>query len=166
VARRAQIALRVAVPADAPAMARTMSIGFETYRAFAPPGWRPPPDDTPWIRNRMSTTAGAWALLAEVAGEPAGHVSLVPLPGDEVRTAYLWHLFVRPPHWGSGLAGVLHDAFLDRAREAGHARAQLRTPAAHGRARRFYARRGWRVDGPPERDTPFGMPIVTMDLGL
>jgi GNAT superfamily N-acetyltransferase len=153
--------MRRAVPADAPTLARTMALGFDTYRAFAPIGWRPPGDETRWILHRLAT-AGAWALLAELAGEPAGHVALVPQRGDESRTAYLWQLFVRPSWWGSGLAGALHEAFEQRARDLGYARAQLSTPAAHTRARRFYMRRGWRVDGPAEWMPELRLPLVTM----
>jgi RimJ/RimL family protein N-acetyltransferase len=42
---------------------------------------------------------------------------------------------------------MLHDAFIDRARELGYPRAWLGTPAAHARARRFYERHGWSWDG-------------------
>ena len=157
----APLRLREAVPADAPTMARTMALGFQTYRAFAPAGWEPPSDFTDWIRRRLAAP-GAWALLAEHAGEPAGHVSLYAERGDEARTAYLWHLFVRPAFWGGGLAGTLHDAFVDRARADGFSRARLVTPAAHTRGRRFYARRGWRTDGTPVLDKQLGMALVTL----
>ncbi len=157
--------MRRALPADAPTMARTMALGFDTYRAFAPLGWRAPAVETAGIRRRMATP-GAWALLAEIAGEPAGHVALLPLHGDESRTAHLWQLFVRPAWWGSGLAGALHEAFEQSARERGHAQAALRTPAAHTRARRFYARRGWRVDGPPEWMPELQLALVTMRRAL
>ena len=156
---------RRALPADAPTMARTIALGFDTYRAFAPIGWPAPPDETAGIRHRLSTP-GAWALLAEIAGEPAGHVALLPRHGDESRTALLWQLFVRPAWWGSGLAGALHEAFERDARERGYARAALRTPAAHTRARRFYARRGWRVDGPPEWMPELQLALVTMRRAL
>jgi GNAT superfamily N-acetyltransferase len=100
----------------------------------------------------------AWGLLAFVDGEPAGHcVLLGPDPG-EPDAAFLWHLFVRPAWWGTGLADHLHEAFLTRAREAGYRRAWLGTPAGHARARRFYERRGWRVDGAPEASQ--GIPMV------
>lgn len=138
-----------------------MALGFDTYRAFAPIGWRPPGDPTRWIRERLATP-GVWALVAELAGEPAGHVALVPQRGDESRTAYLWQLFVRPAWWGSGLAGALHSAFEQRACDLGYAQAKLRTPAAHARARRFYVLRGWRVDGPAEWMPELGLPVVTM----
>jgi GNAT superfamily N-acetyltransferase len=151
----------VAVPADAGAMARTMHLGFATYRSFAPAGWAltwSVDDEAGWVRERLRSP-GAWGLLAEVAGEPAGHVALLP-EADRRDTAYLWQLFVRPAWWGSGVAGRLHEAFAAQARGAGYRRARLRTPAAHARARRFYERRGWRTDGPPDDLLGFGMPLA------
>ncbi|MEY2534933.1 MAG: hypothetical protein QOF29_2843 [bacterium] len=145
-------------------MARTLHLGFSTYRAFAPAGWSPPPYDRDVIVTTERMRApGAWALLAERAGEPAGHVALLPdaALGD---AAYLWHLFVRPRWWGSGIADALHAAFLARATELGYRRARLRTPAPHTRARRFYERRGWRTDGPPDDLWGFGIPLVTYQL--
>jgi GNAT superfamily N-acetyltransferase len=150
---------RLAVPADAPTIARTMALGFDTYRAFGPIGWQPPQDMTALVAMRLATP-GAWALLAEVAGEPAGHVGLLPDHGDEARTAYLWQLFVRPPWWGTGLAGALHDAFVAEARARGYRQGALNTPAPHARARRFYERRGWRPDGPPGELWRFGIPVL------
>ena len=120
----APLRLREAVPADAPTMARTMALGFQTYRAFAPAGWEPPSDFTDWIRRRLAAP-GAWALLAEHAGEPAGHVALYAERGDEARTAYLWQLFVRPSCWGGGLAG------------------RCTTPSSTAPARTASAGRGW-----------------------
>jgi GNAT superfamily N-acetyltransferase len=158
----ATVITRVAVPADAPEMVRTVSLGFQTYRAFAPGGWTPPvsPDgEIVRIRERLSSP-GAWALLASAAGEPAGHVALTP-DGGSREVAYLEQLFVRPRWWGTGLAATLHEAFLARARADGFRRARLRTPAPHARARRFYERRGWRTDGPADELWDFGIPLVT-----
>jgi GNAT superfamily N-acetyltransferase len=156
------VTTRVAVPADAPEMARTLWLGFQTYRAFAPAGWSPTwsaEEAAAGIRDRLRGR-GAWALLAGVAGEPAGHVALLPEP-DRHDTVDLWQLFVRPAWFGTGLAPALHDAFVARAREAGYRRGRLRTPAPHARARRFYERRGWRTDGPPDDLWHFGVPLVT-----
>lgn len=140
--------LRRARPADAATMARTTALGFETYRAFGGSGRAPVVLGGEAIRERLGSRS-TWALLAEVAGEPAGHVALFP---DWRRddTAYLWQLFVRPAWWGSGLAATLHEAFVAEAVARGFRAARLNTPAAHARARRFYERRGWRVSGPPE----------------
>jgi GNAT superfamily N-acetyltransferase len=142
--RPPRLTTRVAVPADADAMARTMWLGFATYRSFAPAGWS------------LSWTA---------EDEAAGHVALLP-DSDRRDTAHLWQLFVRPAWWGTGVADVLHDRFVAHAREAGCRRARLVTPAAHARARRFYERRGWRTDGPPGDLIGFGMPLVSYRCDL
>ena len=154
--------LRFARASDAPAMARTMALGFGTYSAFGPAGWRAPDPETgeePQLRARLADRRTR-CLVAEAHGEPAGHVAWFP---DQQRAgAYLWQLFVRPRWFGTGLAAGLHDAFLERAAAEGWQRARLRTPAAHARARRFYARRGWRTDGPPHDEPAFGLPLVVL----
>ena len=124
-----------------------------TRRAFAPAGWAPPPFGGHVARTRAGLERpDAWALLAFVGGEPAGHFALTRDDYGDPAAVDLWQLFVRPPWWGTGLAAALHDAFIERARELGYPRAWLGTPAAHARARRFYERRGWRCRGPLVRE--------------
>jgi GNAT superfamily N-acetyltransferase len=105
----------------------------------------PPANDVAMLTEELARR-DSWALLAEIAGEPAAHVFLFPdwAPGGG---AYLFQLFVRPAWWGTGLASGLHDAFLAEARARGYRTARLHTPAGHARARRFYERRGWRFTG-------------------
>jgi GNAT superfamily N-acetyltransferase len=145
--RAALVTLRRAWPADAETLVRTGRLGQETWRAFAPPGWSPRPyaEHVAFVRS-MLALPGGWAVLASVAGEPAGHAAMIPGDWDEPRSAILVALFVRPPWWGSGLAASLHDAFVEHARAAAYPHAWLATPAGHARARRFYERRGWRAD--------------------
>jgi len=139
--------MRRAWPADAETLAHTALAGSDTWRAFAPRGWAPRPfeDGVVVTRSRLSAP-GAWALLAFVAGEPAGHCAMLPGFWDEPRSVILWALFVRPRWFGTGLADALHEAFLANARDQRYPWAWLGTPAAHARARRFYERRGWRAD--------------------
>jgi GNAT superfamily N-acetyltransferase len=123
------LSFREATTSDAPVMAETVGIGFDGYRAFAPAGWEPPPFsvEVTNIRSRLATEE-AWALLAHDGDEPAGQVALLPDPAPA--TAYLWQLFVRPAHWGSGVAHRLHEAFLEEAQARGYEHA----PAHPGRA--------------------------------
>jgi GNAT superfamily N-acetyltransferase len=141
-----ELTLRVATVTDAAVMAETVGIGFDGYRSFAPPGWEPPPFtiEVTTIRERL-VRVDAWALLAFDGDEPAGQVALLADPAPT--TVYLWQLFVRPAHWGTGLADRLHAAFLDEARARGYDHGRLRTPAGQARARRFYERNGWQTDG-------------------
>lgn len=155
-----RVTTRPARPSDAETMARTLHIGFDTYRAFAPRGWSLPPfpNELEFSREQLRSRHG-WGLMAEIAGEPAGHVAMYP---DERcgGTVYLWQLFVRPQWWGTGLANALHEAFVAEARARGYRYARLTTAAQHARARRFYARHGWRPEGPPDELWNFGMPLV------
>jgi GNAT superfamily N-acetyltransferase len=164
--RPLSVTTRLARPADAETMARSLHLGFATYRAFGPHAWEPPPfpNELEYARERLRSRH-TWAMLAEIAGEPAGHVSMYP---DDARddTVYLWQLFVRPQWWGTGLAASLHDAFVAEARARGYRQGSLNTPAPHARARRFYERHGWRPDGPPGEMWDFGIPVVRLRLRL
>lgn len=156
----AVVTTRRAWPADAETLARTARLGLETWRAFAPAGFEPPSFDRHVAHTRARLQRpDAWALLAFVNGEPAGHCALVRDDFGDPAAVDLWQLFVRPAWWGTGVAGRLHDAFVVRARELGYPRAWLGTPAAHARARRFYERRGWRFRGPlaEEADLPLAI---------
>ena len=157
---------RLGRASDAETMSRSLHLGFDTYRAFAPAAWSAPsfPNELEFTREKLRSRH-TWALLAEIAGEPAGHVALFP---DQRRddTAYLWQLFVRPPWWGTELGSTLHEAFVQEARARGYRRATLSTPAPHARARHFYERRGWRLDGPPDELWGFGVPVVRLWLAL
>jgi GNAT superfamily N-acetyltransferase len=79
-----------------------------------------------------------------------------------VGEGWLHRLYVRPAEWGSGVAGVLHDDALAVLREDGSTAVSLWVLADNARARRFYERRGWRLNG-DERTVPF--PPFPLDVG-
>lgn len=163
-ARALPVTTRRARPSDAATIARTVALGAATFVAFAPAGWVPlPPAGHVASLTAQLARRDTWALLAEIAGEPAGHVALFPdwAPGGGV---YLFQLFVRPAWRGTGLASGLHDAFVAEARARGYRHARLHTPAGHARARRFYERRGWRMSGGPEMWR--GLPTVEYRCAL
>ena len=153
------LTFRPGTVADAATMAATVGIGFDGYRAFAPAAWEPPAFavEAAAIRSRMAGD-DAWALMAFDGDEPAGHIALLadPSPG----TVYLWQLFLRPGHWGTGLADRLHDAFLAEARTRGYERGRLKTPFDQARARRFYERNGWETDGLAALDDTLGLELL------
>jgi GNAT superfamily N-acetyltransferase len=157
---------RPGTPDDAAAMAATVREGFESYRAFAPPGWEPPRVEEEAGRMRAQlASGGAWCLLAEASGAPAGHVTLVAARHArrvdlEAGLGHLQQLFVRSEHWGSGLATRLLDAAVVEAADRGWTALRLFTPAGHARARRFYEREGFSLSTPPFHDDDIGFAIV------
>src|SRR4051794_5786150 len=147
--------LRPGTAADAEELSRTVGEGFAGYRAFAPPGWRPPlqVSDPGPIRERLIDPE-SWCLVGESGGEVAGHASFVPGKTSrwgavEPGLAHLWQLFVREPYWGSGLAPALHAEAVAEASARGFTSFRLFTPAGQARARRFYEREGWASIGAP-----------------
>jgi GNAT superfamily N-acetyltransferase len=156
---------RQATPEDARRLGRAVGDGFEGYRAFAPPAWRPPdmPDEVQKL-EAMLRQPDVWCLMAETGGELAGHMAVIPaqlalVPHDDPLLAHVRLLFVEPPYWGSGLAKTLHDAGLEEAARRGFTAIRLFTPAGQARARRFYEREGWSAVGDPF-DAPFGLPAI------
>jgi GNAT superfamily N-acetyltransferase len=169
---------RAATADDADAMNALFAAGVETYREFAPDGWRPPVPDSEETRRTLADPA-TWAMVAVVEDEPVAHVSFLPArtraAADSPRDwrerplipgmAHLWQLFVGREWWGTGVAGILHDEAIAEMRTRGYELGRLFTPAAHPRARRFYERRGWvAVDERYNED--LGLELVEYRLDL
>ena len=154
--------LRRATAADAEAMSETVALGFDAYREFAPPGWRPPDVRAPHELARMRARLEAqstWARIAEDRGLVAGHAGFFP-QASVAASAHLWQLFLRPPWWGSGLATELLHAALAAARAQGYRRMRFYTPRDHARARAFYEREGWTTDGVTISEPLLGLDLV------
>jgi GNAT superfamily N-acetyltransferase len=150
--------IRPAVADDAPAIQALVAAGFETFRAFAPPGWEPLDETRPEMVEQSLTEIADPAVLclvAEEEGRIVGTVRLIPDANGDA-DHYLRHLFVAEAAWGRGLARELHD----RAVAAITGTARLVTPAGQGRSRRFYEREGWVQAGEPFPEPRLGMDIV------
>ena len=152
--------------ADLDELATTSVAGYETYRGFAPAAWLPPTldEEREWLLRQLAPP-GVWCEIAERGGEVAGHLIAMPaavsrVPDPDPGLGHVLHLFVRPAHWGSGVATTLHDRGIEEARERGFDAMRLFTAAAHARARRFYEREGWSPAGDPRPEPEFGMAIV------
>jgi GNAT superfamily N-acetyltransferase len=157
---------RPATLEDAEEMARTVAAGFDSFRDWAGPGWKPPPfaREAEGIREGLQRPS-VWALLALDGGAVAGHVAFVqarerqPPRADIPGLAHLWQLFVRRPWWGTGLASHLNALAVEAAAARRYDRMRLHTPAGNARARAFYEREGWTTDG-----VPIPEPLLGMDL--
>ena len=140
--------IREATPDDAPAIRALMLEGFETYHEFAPDGWEPqaPPLDA--FRAMLELESHWCAIAVSDDGAALGHSAFLASaesahPDPEPDLAHFWQLFVRPSHWGTGLARELMTRAIDEARGRGYTTMRLFTPAGQARARRFYEREGF-----------------------
>jgi GNAT superfamily N-acetyltransferase len=112
----------------------------EAFAHVFPPESFPFPDDE--VREawrRALADPELEVFVAEVDGEMVGSVS--------VDHEYLRTLYVLPSHQGTGVGSALHDHALDRLRALGARQAKLWTLEENDSARRFYERRGWKLNG-------------------
>jgi putative acetyltransferase len=112
-----------------------------------------PPELYPFPTEAVRERWQAFAGPVRLAGED-GFVAVAP--------PFLEAIYVRPSAWGTGVAGALHDWAVEQLRAAGVERARLWVLEENHRARRFYERRGWLLDG-TTREVPF--PPNPIDLG-
>jgi RimJ/RimL family protein N-acetyltransferase/GNAT superfamily N-acetyltransferase len=157
-------ALREATPQDASRVAHAVRQAFGRYRDISPPGWAPGEHDD---EDEAAALAHPHyrCVISEPGGVLAGHVGWWPAvdsrhPYEDPGLIHLRQLFVHPGWWGTGLAARLLSIATDASAAAGFTGMRLFTPAAQGRARRFYERHGWRATGPPREDERFGMPTI------
>lgn len=143
-----EIALR---PASADDLGTLIEIQrAASLKAFAqvfPPDRHPFPTEV--VRARWVGALaedGVHVLLAEKAGDGVGFAA--------VRAEWLDGLYVLPELWGSGVGARLHDAAVEILRGLGGVRSHLWVLEANSRARTFYERRGWALNG-QTRVVPF-----------
>ncbi len=151
-----KIAVRPAVRTESEILlAIQRSACVAAFAHIFPPELYPFPDDV--VRGAWREALddpGVEAYIAEVGGEPVGSVSV----GDE----FLRTLYVVQSHWRTGVGTALHDFALERLRAHGLAVAKLWTLEENWPARRYYEKRGWRLNG-ETRVVPF--PPNPIDVG-
>ena len=97
-------------------------------------------------------TPGIEARFAETGGTPIGFAKIGPLklpaPGAAPGAIELRQLYVFKPWQGAGIAAVLTQWALDRARDRGAPELWLSVFTQNARARNFYARHGFEEIAP------------------
>jgi GNAT superfamily N-acetyltransferase len=101
-------------------------------------------------------------FIGEIDGAAVGYSSL-DLTSPTI--AELKRLFVRPEHWGIGLASALLEEAIATAYGAGYRSMRLFTPTDDARARRFYEREGWHAGGTSTHDE-LGVELTEYRRGL
>ncbi len=99
-----------------------------------------------------------------VAHDPSGRLAGVSMIGparddDLPQAGELWMIYVHPSAWGTGLAVALHNRSLHCLRHWHYDEAILWVATDNARARRFYQRHGWCVDGDPKIDDSRGFAV-------
>lgn len=101
-----------------------------------------PPHRYPFPRQQVleswETFTGE-VLVAQVDGKIVGCCALSP--------PWLQSLYVLPSHWGKGVASRLLNEAVTIIKQSGAKQAHLWALEHNGRARAFYAKHGWALDG-------------------
>jgi GNAT superfamily N-acetyltransferase len=79
---------------------------------------------------------------------------------DEDADGELWGIYVLSDAWGSGAGKALMDAGVEALRESGCHEAILWVLEDNPRARRFYEREGWALDGGRKDDEFLGVKVT------
>ena len=143
--------VRIATADDARAIAEIHVASWqEGYRGQLPDSYlkslSADARETRWARSLRDGTA---VLLAEHAGKPLGFVSYGPSRDDDApeTCAEIFALYVHPDAWSTGEGQQLHDGALAALAAHGSTVVTLWVLTSNDRARRFYSRHGWRLDG-------------------
>lgn len=137
-----EVVLREARPQDAARLAELISLG-------AVDGTTRPVGDTAATRAAIEEIAAdphAAVLVAEIDGSVIGMAQLIVfrhVQRDGGLCAEIESVHVHPDARGRGIGGLLLDAAVERAADAGCYRVQLTSDAARPDAHRFYERHGF-----------------------
>jgi GNAT superfamily N-acetyltransferase len=181
------VVVRVPEAGDVDGIAALVAACDETYRAWAPSGWTPPPPGRELDRWRGRITDGSWwtrvaaeedgrivglvcftqAVVQRTLPAPPGRLPVRPTrpPQDVVglepipRRAHVSAVFTHPDRWREGIAAGLLDLAEEAMRAEGYREVQLWTPR-DAPARRFYEASGWRHDGREQWLAELSLPIV------
>ncbi|SCG76883.1 GNAT family N-acetyltransferase [Micromonospora humi] len=95
---------------------------------------------------------------ATVDGVLVGLLAMGPPHTPETNAAQLYQIHVDPDRWGRGIGGTLHGLFLRHLETEGLSVGLLEVWERNTRARAFYTRHGWHLDGttrPGPADAPY-----------
>ena len=144
--------VRDATTADARAIGEIRVAAWQaTYRGVVPDRILDGMDvvrNEAWLTQRISEPGAAATLVIEDTGAIAGYALLAPAHDpDAAGLGEVEALYVAPRATGRGLGRSLIGASLARLAAAGHPGVVLWVLTANARARRFYEREGFALDG-------------------
>jgi ribosomal protein S18 acetylase RimI-like enzyme len=152
--------VRRALPSDAAAIAevhaRTWRAAYEHFFGSERLAAREP-DVALW--TRILANDRVEVNVAESGGRIVAFVSVGPSRDDDAE-GELYAIYALPEAWGTGAGAALMQAGLDAMRGAGYRDAVLYVLDDNPRARRFYEREGWALDGGTKREELLGMDVT------
>jgi GNAT superfamily N-acetyltransferase len=133
-----------------------------------------------WSRQISEMEPPSTAWVVDEAGHVAGFVSIgresehdvddadAPTDDEGPPPGELYAIYLEPEAWSHGLGRALMAAAVEGLHAGGFSTAILWVFAANDRARRFYERTGWRLDGGTRTWEASGatLPVVRYRLDL
>ena len=115
-----------------------------------------------WGEQLAAPAPRSTILVADRAGDVVGFVAIGPSRDADAadETGEIYAIYVLPAEWGSGVGNDLHAAALAALRDAGFRDAALWVLEDNPRARRFYEREGWALDGGRMDAEILGVPVA------
>jgi len=150
-----QLLIREAVPGDLDAVVEVHAQARASYyleggrsaQEIDPPGS---------VEKRRENWAGllrsdARVLCALWADQVVGIALMAPVrpaaAGEVAAAGELYALHILRSHWGRGVGSRLHSAYVEYLRSSSMPTGELEVWEGNSRARSFYGRRGWQLDG-------------------
>ncbi|HVW80483.1 MAG TPA: GNAT family N-acetyltransferase [Mycobacteriales bacterium] len=99
---------------------------------------------------RRSLSAGMTVLVAEQGRQVVAFAAVGPSRDEDAAAGTVGELlaiYADPAHWDAGIGARLHEQAIESLAESGFREAMLWVLDDNPRARRFYERHGWAVDG-------------------
>jgi L-amino acid N-acyltransferase YncA len=106
-----------------------------------------------------SLAAGAHAFVAEEEGYVVAFAS-IGASRESAGVGELFAIYALPEAWGSRAGSALMSAAVEALRELGYREAVLWVLEDNPRARRFYEREGWALDGARREGEHLGVPTA------
>jgi RimJ/RimL family protein N-acetyltransferase len=113
----------------------------------------------PMWRQILNDPAQTALVVENEAGRIVGWCTVAP-SRDADADGELWGIYVLSEAWGSGAGTALMAAGIDALRESGYREVILWVLEDNPRARRFYEREGWTLDGLRKEDRFLGVPVT------
>jgi GNAT superfamily N-acetyltransferase len=164
---RAEVAVRLAVPADAPAIGEAHAEGWRVgYEGLLEPavlaaqvalrrhGWSPRRIAAPGMANSQ-------LFVGECAGVVRGFAHVGPA-SDGTPRGEVYGFYSHPLAWGSGVAQVMMEHGLSELRAMGFETAIVWTMRDARRARRFYEKAGFQLTGVTKSEN-FGQVVALVE---